>query len=108
MTKGKSQKDAAKLTDEQLKELMNIATITYRGKGPVSRDKVAKFARQRVREQRNEYQAMRKRIRAARYLGKYATAEDLTADDVEMVSSFISGKATAISSEEFAEFAVNE
>lgn len=105
MAKAKKSTSAATLTDEQLKQLMNIATINYKGKGPVSREKVAKFARQRVREQRNEYQAMRKRIRAARYLGKYAASDELTPDDVDMVSSFISGKAQSISSEEFAEFA---
>lgn len=107
MAKGKGKTSNSVLTDEQVKGLMGIATISFKGKGAVPREKVAKLARQQVRGQREEYTRMRRRIRASRYLGKYANSDELTADDVEMVNAFISGKATTLSAEEFEEFSVS-
>lgn len=93
------------LSADLLTGLMNLADIKFKGKGEVPRDKVATLARKKMKEQRAAYQAMRRQIKAARYIGKLASADEISAEDIESVQSLLTGKST-VSSEEFADFTI--
>jgi hypothetical protein len=93
------------LSSELLTGLMTVADIKFKGKGEVPRDKVATLARKKMKEQRLAYQAMRRQIRAARFIGKLATADSISAEDIESVQSLLTGKST-VSSEEFSDFTI--
>ena len=93
------------LSADLLTGLMSLADIKFKGKGEVPREKVATLARKKMKEQRAAYQAMRRQIKAARYIGKLAAADEISAEDIESVQSLLTGKST-VSSEEFADFTI--
>ena len=106
MATAKTKKSATgTLSSEKLTELMNAADIKFKGKGEVPRDKVAILARKKMKELREQYTAMRKRIRASRYISKFATSDELTTEDIEMVDSLLTGKST-VTSDEFVDFTI--
>lgn len=96
---------AGELSDELLTGLMTVAGIKFKGKGEVPREKVATIARKKMKEQRLTYQALRRSIRAARYIGRLAAAEEIKMNDLEAIQALLTGKST-VSSEEFADFTI--
>lgn len=95
---------STQLSNETLKGLMDLADITYKGKGEVPREKLSAIARKKARAQKVEYVTLRRRIKALRYVSKFAAAEEMTEKDVKAVDSLLTGKEQL--SEEFEDFAI--
>ena len=95
---------ATQLSNEKIQQLMVLADITYKGKGDVPREKLSAIARKKSRSQKAEYTALRRRIKALRYVAKFAVSDELSEKDVKAVDSLLTGKEEL--SEEFEDFTI--